>query len=101
MSRVRTGIGNIPTLRVAGAKAALQCGRKTPHERIAHRGRAQGAPDDIPDRALLRRQMADVFRIKVDLHPRMGAVGEIVALGCGRASADSPASPACWPSMAA
>ena len=43
-------------------------------------GRAQRAADDVPHRALLRRQVADVFGKQVDLHPRVGAVGEIVAL---------------------
>ena len=72
--RIHAGLG------VTGTEPPFERRRQPPDEGIAYRCRAQRAADDVPHRALLRRQVADIFRKHVDLHPRMGAVGEIVAL---------------------
>ena len=65
---------------MVGSEAALERGRQPPHERVTHFAGAQRAAYDVPERTLLRREVPDVFGEQIDLHPRVGAVGQIVAL---------------------
>ena len=71
--RIHAGLG------IAGPKRRSSAGASRRTKASLHRARAQGAADDVPHRALLRRQVADVFRKKIDLDPRMGAIGEVMA----------------------
>ena len=41
---------------------------------------AQSPADDVPQRPLLRREVPDVLGEEVDLHARMGAIGQHIAL---------------------
>jgi hypothetical protein len=67
-------------LGVVGSEAALERGREPPHERVTHFAGAQRAAYDVPERTLRRWEVPDVFGEQIDLHPRVGAVGQIVAL---------------------
>jgi hypothetical protein len=49
------------------------------HEGLLDRIRTQRAADNVPQRALLRRQIVDVFREQVDLHTRRRAFLRLAA----------------------
>src|SRR6478752_6026262 len=65
-------------LRKIFAEAFRQPGRQTPNEGQLDRFRAERAADNIPQRALFRRQIADVLGEQIDLDARMCAIRKIV-----------------------
>src|ERR1700746_532123 len=67
-------------LGIPGATPAFERRSEPAFESLLDRTRTQGASHHIPNGALLRRQMTDIFRKQIDLDPRMRAVSEIVAL---------------------
>ena len=69
----------MPVLREILAETLRQAGRQAADEGLLDRLGTQRAADHVPQRALLRRQIADVFREQVDLHPRRGGVGGLAA----------------------
>jgi hypothetical protein len=61
------------------SEAFRQSGRQAPDEGQLDRFRAERTADDVPQRALFHRQIADVFREQVDLDARVRAIREVMA----------------------
>src|SRR5215472_7501923 len=62
---------------VVGAEAPGQRRREPAYKSVLHRLGAQCATNDVPHRAFLQWQMADIFREEVNFHTRMRAIREI------------------------
>ena len=72
LAAVRSATAGMPADETAAAP--FQSGRQPAHEGRLHRRRAQRAADAIPNGAFFPRQMARVFRKKIDLHPGRASV---------------------------
>src|SRR5437763_3237785 len=65
---------------IAGAEAAFERRREPPYESLFHGASAERASHQIPNVALLRRQMPNIFWKEIDLHARVRAVAEVMTL---------------------